>query len=190
MNIGNLFDAIKGPLLTMASTLIPGGPLILGAVNALLPDDKKLPEAATGNDIRNAVNQLSPEQRSSFMEKKLDVEIAGIKSWTSIQESMALADSAGSSTRPWIAKLMAAGVFIAIMVFVAVWAGAIVSGDEKTLTALADSWPLMLAILATPTTLLRAYFGMRTKEKQARYAIASEQPKPNPLADMIKAFKG
>jgi len=34
----------------------------------------------------------------------------------------------------------------------------------------------MLAILATPTALLRAYFGMRTTEKKSRYAAATGQP--------------
>jgi len=34
---------------------------------------------------------------------------------------------------------------------------------------LKESWPLLVAILGTPTALLRAYFAMRTKEKKARY---------------------
>jgi hypothetical protein len=36
----------------------------------------------------------------------------------------------------------------------------------------------MLVLLATPTALLRAYFGMRTNEKKARYAAAIGQPVP------------
>ncbi len=85
---------------------------------------------------------------------------------------------------------MACGIFIATMAFVSVWAGAIVSGDEKTLMALADSWAMMLAILATPTTLLRSYFGMRTKEKQTRYAAASDKPQVSALTNIIQALKG
>ena len=42
--------------------------------------------------------------------------------------------------------------------------------------ALADAWPMLIAILGTPTSLLGAYFGMRTKEKRARYAAAAGQP--------------
>lgn len=188
MNFSSLFDAIKGPLLTAASTLIPGGPLILGAVNAMLPDDKKLPESATGNDIRNAVNQLKPEQRASLMEKQLEVEITEIKSWEGIQASLSKADAAGSSTRPFIALMMAWCVAIVVVLFSCVWAYAIVVDHYDTLETLGESWPMMLAVVGTPTALLRAYFGMRTKEKTARYSAASGQPS-GAIANLIGAFR-
>jgi len=188
MDFGKLFDAIKGPLLSVASTLIPGGPLILGAVNAMLPDDEKLPESATGTDIRNAVNQLTPEQRGSLMEKQLDVEIAEIKSWEGIQASLSQADAAGSSTRPYIALMMAWIVAIVVSLFTAVWVYAIFKDQSDTLKILSDSWPMMLAVIGTPTALLRAYFGMRTKEKTARYSVASGQP-AGTIANLIGAFR-
>ena len=188
MNFGKLFDAIKGPLLSVASTLIPGGPLILGAVNAMLPDDKKLPESATGGDIRNAVNQLPAEQRGSLMEKQLDVEIAEINSWEGIQASLSQADAAGSSTRPYIAQMMAWCVVVVIALFIAVWVSAIGADKVEVLKVLKDSWPMILTVIGTPTALLRAYFGMRTKEKTARYSAASGQPS-GMLAGLISAFK-
>jgi len=188
MNFGKLFDAIKGPLLSVASTLIPGGPLILGAVNAMLPDDKKLPESATGSDIRDAVNQLPPEQRGSLMEKQLDVEIAEINSWEGIQASLSQADAAGSSTRPYIAQMMAWCVVLVVGLFVVVWVAAIYNKDTTTLKLISDSWPMMLTVIGTPTALLRAYFGMRTKEKTARYSAASGQPS-GMIAGLISAFK-
>lgn len=176
MDFGKLFDAIKGPLLTAVSTVIPGGPLILGAVNAMLPDDEKLSDSATGADIRNAVNQLAPEQRASLMEKQLDVEIAEIESWQGIQASLAQADAAGSSTRPYIAVLMAWCVILVISIFICIWGYAVVKNHVLTLEALNDAWPMMTVLIATPTALLRSYFGMRTKEKTARYSAASGQP--------------
>ncbi len=187
MNFGKLFDTLKGPLLTAASTLIPGGPLLLGAVNAMLPDDKKLPVTATGGDIRSAVNQLAPDQRGSLMEKQLDVEIAEINAWEGIQASLSAADATGSSTRPYIALMMAWCVVVVIAVFIAVWSVAIATGDNKTLAIVSESWPVLLAIIATPTALLRAYFGMRTKEKTSRYSAASGQSIG--LSGIIKAFK-
>lgn len=190
MNFGKLFDAIKGPLLTVASTLIPGGPVILSAVNALLPDDKKLPATATGQEIRGVVNSLSPQARSSLMEKELDVEIAEINSWANIQESLAKADASGASTRPYIAKMMAWCVVLVIGLFVSVWAVAIITKDVETLKVLADSWITVFAVIATPTALLRAYFGMRTKEKQARYGMASGQSPVSGLTTLINAFRG
>jgi hypothetical protein len=187
---GKLFSAITGPLLAVASTLIPGGPLILGAVNALLPDDKKLPATATGGEICNAVNALTPDQKSSLMEKELEVEIAEINAWAGIQESFAKADASGSSTRPYIAMMMAWCVVIEIAVVVLVWAIAVFDDDLATLKILKDSWPMLLALIATPTALLRAYFGMRTKEKQSRYSALSGHNVSGGFAGLIKAFKG
>ena len=188
MNFGKLFDAIKGPLLTAASSVIPGGPLILGAVNSMLPDDKKLPETATGSDIRNAVNQLTPDQRSSLMEKELEVEITEIKSWEKIQESLSKADAAGASTRPYIALMMAWCIVIVAMIFSSVLAYSIAVDHYDTVETLNESWPLMLTVLGTPTALLRAYFGMRTKEKTARYSAASGQPF-GAVANMVGALR-
>ena len=188
MNFGKLFDAISGPLLTAVSSVIPGGPLILGAVNAMLPDDKKLPESATGNDIRNAVSQLTPEQQGSLMEKQLDVEIAEIKSWEGIQESLSKADQAGSSTRPAIAMMMAWCIVFVVALFTSVWGYAVVVDHSDTLETLGESWPMMLAVIGTPTALLRSYFGMRTKEKTTRYNAAAGQPTSQPF-NLINLFR-
>jgi len=190
MDFGKLFDTLKGPALTLASTLIPGGPAILGAINLMLPDDKKLPETATGADMRTAVNQLPPEQRSSLMEKELDVEIADIEAWADIQESMAKADAAGASTRPRIAVMMAQVVVFVILVFTSVLAIAIFNENTETLKILNDSWATIFAVIATPTALLRAYFGMRTTEKKARYSAMSGNNVSGGLSSIIKAFKG
>ena len=76
MKLGKLFNVLKGPLAAVASTFIPGGPAVLSAVNAILPNDKKLPETATGQEIVNAVDALPPEQRASLMEKEVDL-VAG-----------------------------------------------------------------------------------------------------------------
>lgn len=189
MNFGKLFDTLKGPTLTLASTLIPGGPAILAAINLMLPDDKKLPETATGGDMRNTVNQLTPEQRGSLMEKQLDVEIAEINAWEGIQGSLAAADSTGSSTRPLIALMMAWVIVGAISAIIGAWMMAIIDNDVETLKVLNGSWPALLAIVATPTALLRAYFGMRTKEKTARYSAATGQPM-GAVANIIKLLKG
>ena len=190
MNFGKALKSIAGPLLGVASALIPGGPIILGAINAMLPEDKKLPPTATGSDMHQAVNNLPPNAKASLMEKELDVEIAEIVAWEGIQESMSKADVAGASTRPRIAVMMAQVVVFVILVFISVWAIAIFHKDLETLKIINDSWATILAVIATPTALLRAYFGMRTKEKQSRYSAMSGQDVGGGLAGLIKAFKG
>lgn len=189
MNFGKLFDAIKGPALAAASTLIPGGPVILSAVNAMLPEDEKLPEAATGQQIVDKVNSLPADQRASLMEKQLDVDIAEITAWERIQASLAVADTSGASTRPYIAMMMAWLVVIETAVIVFVLAVAIWQKDDTTLTVLQEFWPLLLALIGTPTALLRAYFGMRTNEKKARYSAATGQDLTGGIVGLIKAFK-
>lgn len=190
MNFGKLFDAIKGPALAVASTLIPGGPAILGAVNAFLPADKKLPPEATGQQIVDAVQNLPPDQQAELMKMELQVEIEEIQSWTKIQDSLAQADAAGASTRPQIARWMAINVCAVIYIFIGAWAYAMFTADSAVLTTIKDSWPMMVAVIGTPTALLRAYFGMRTKEKQSRYSAASGQDLNSGLAGLVKAIRG
>lgn len=189
MNFKNLFDAIKGPALTMASTLIPGGPAILAAVNAFMPDDKKLPPAATGQEIVSAVQGLPPDQQAELMKMELQVEMQEIQSWEKIQASLAQADAAGASTRPKIAMMMAYCVVIVVYIFIGAWTWAMFNVDKTALEVIKDSWPMMVAVIGTPTALLRAYFGMRTKEKQSRYSAASGQDLSSGIASLVKAFK-
>jgi len=184
-----LWDILKKVGTGVVTAAIPGAGPVINAVNAFLPDDKKLPLNATGNQVRLAVESLPPEQAALVMMKEFDVDIEEIRSWTEIQNSLSQADASGASTRPWIAKLMAMAVFIAVMIFMAAWAYAIFSVESDILAQLADSWEIMLAVLATPTALLRAYFGMRTKEKQARYNAASGQQQAGGLANIISTFR-
>ena len=187
MKLGGVLKKVGSAVL---SSVIPGGGLILDVVNELLPGDKKLGRSASGDDVRRAIDTLPPEQRNKLLEKELDVEITEIKEWSKVVESLSKADASGSSTRPRISLMMARTVCFAIILFVSVWVVAIFRDQGTTLKQLHEAWPLMLTVLATPTALLRAYFGMRTKEKKSRYDMTSkDQPKGDMLASIISAFK-
>ncbi len=168
---------------------VPGGGLILDVISNFLPESKKLDKNVTGEQAMAAISTLPPDQQLSLLEKELDVEIAEINNWSQIQGSLASADMAGASTRPKIAIMMARIVSFAVIVFVAIWSVAILNDQQEMVNKLSDSWPLMLAILATPTALLRAYFGMRTKEKRTRYQAAIGQSQTNVFAEIIKAIR-
>ena len=172
-------------------TFVPGGSMMLDIVNEFLPKDKQLPPDATGKQVIQAVNSLPPEQRAQIYLKEIDVELAEISSLTQVQESLAQADKAGASTRPQIALIMAKIVAFVVIAFSSMWVIVIFQDHTEMAKRLADSWPLMLAIIATPTALLRAYFGMRTKEKMDRYSAAVGQPvqPSNFLVDIIKMIK-
>lgn len=182
MDIGSIIKKVGG---AVVKSVIPGGGLIIDLVNELLPNDNQLGGSATGTDIEAAINGLPPGERDKLLAKKLDIEETEIKEWSNVVSTLAQADAAGSSTRPKIALLMAYIVAGTISLFVIVWAGAMAFGGAETLKQLGDFWPMMLAILGPPITLLRAYFGMRTKEKQARYSGAFGMPMPGGLISTI-----
>ena len=182
-----LGDILKKAGAAVIRDAVPGGGLILDMVNQFLPDDKKLPKDATADQATAAIQSLTPDQQAMLMSKELDVQIEEVRSWTSIQEALAKADEAGASTRPWIAKLMAVTVVAAISIFMVAWAYAIGSKSSETLKALSESWEIMLMVIGTPTTLLRAYFGMRTEEKKARYGVAVGAA-PAPAAGILGAI--
>ncbi|MEE8206915.1 MAG: hypothetical protein V3T82_08190, partial [Nitrospinaceae bacterium] len=100
--------------------------------------------------------------------------------------SLAQADATGNTTRPFIACLMAWAVFLTVFAFLTGFIWAVIDGDARILKAMADAWGIMFAVLATPTALLRSYFGQRTSEKKARYAAATGLPFESGIAGFIK----
>lgn len=174
----------------VVSAVVPGGVAIVELVNSFLPDDKKLPASATGNQVDMAIKTLPPDQQASIMLKEMDVEMADIQSWTGIVSSLAGADGVGSSTRPTIAVMMACTVCAAIWIFVFAWSWAIYNDKTSTLMQLSNSYLMLTALLATPTALLYAYFGMRKEEKLARYGAAMGQAPSGTsgLSGLIKSF--
>ena len=174
---------------TILKTLIPGSGLLIDSVNAFLPEDKKLPNDATGTQVADAVNTLPPDQRVLVLMKEYDVEIAEITSWTQVQSSLAEADKSGASTRPKIALMMAKIVSFVVVAYSSALIIAIILDRVSMITSLSNTWPLMLAIIATPTLLLRAYFGMRSKEKENRYNVAAGQSiQPGFLKGLLSTF--
>lgn len=175
---------------TVFKSIVPGGSLIIDLVNGFLPKEKKLPNEATGEQIAQVVDTLPPDQQAQILSKEIDVELAEINSWTQVQASLSEADKAGASTRPRIALMMAEIVAFVVIAFSTMWVIAILQDQVEMIKVLSDSWPLVLAIIATPTALLRAYFGMRSKEKKDRYSAAMGQPiqTPNMLKSLIKAI--
>lgn len=185
MKIGDLIKTIGVGILSTN----PVGASILGAVNVFLPDDKKLPEGATGADVKNAVDQLSPEQKASVIEKQIDLEIHQEDGWTKRYEAMCRSD--GQSTRPKIA-LMMAKVFSAVLLgFMIIIAYAVASEGFKVL----DSpyvWQLFATLTAVPAGLLAKYFGELRKEQANRLATSGEMKMTNinPLNKIIGGLFG
>ena len=163
---------LKSVALTAVSSH-PAGAGILAAVNAFLPEEKKLPVDATGNQVESAIEAMPAEQRAAALDRLADVEIVESNNFAQVQKALASADGVGSSTRPEIALMMAKTVCFAVVVLIAAIAVSLALGESQAIQDLGEAWLLIGAVLGTPTVLLRAYFGLRTKEKQSRYAAAN-----------------
>lgn len=183
MKFADAIPLLKG-FAGIASTLIPGGPAILAAANLFLPTDKQLPSTATGDQIISSIDGLDSDSKAQLMSKEIDLAIVESNNWSKNVASMNQADGVGASARPYIALMMAWTVLASIVFLMVALFWAIVTSDNDMIKALSDSWELILVALGTPSALLRAYFGMRTKEKHARYAAATNQP----IADVVGGF--
>ncbi|NRB24038.1 hypothetical protein [Shewanella sp.] len=169
----NLLSILGRVGTSILADVIPGGNAILKVINEFLPDDSKLGDKATGAEIQDAVSSLPAEVQAQVLTKKFDVEITAIKEYTNVIQALGDVDKTGNSTRPAIAMMMARIVAFSVVVLISFLAVAMFNKDTEIITAIGESWPLIIAILGTPTALLRAYFGMRTKEKQQKYQAVS-----------------
>lgn len=184
MNLLKILGKVGSGLI---STMVPGGSAIIAGINALLPDDKKLPETATGVDAQNAISTLPPEQQAVVLSKKYDVEIAEINAWANIQGHLAKADESGSSTRPQISMMMAWLVVLQVFTICALMMATIAMQDNDLLSTLKEFWPLLVASMGIPAKVLHSYFGLRTEEKKHRvHAATGVAPIAGLIAGLFK----
>jgi hypothetical protein len=166
----------------VAGTLNPAVALAIKAVNSFLPDDKKLPETATGADVSAAVDTLTPDDRAEVLKMEIQLEIAREEGGTERYVAMVGAD--GQSTRPRIALMMAWCVVMAIagaMLILAygVYRDGLVGLDNATI-ALAGCFAVVTAI---PARVLTRYYGELRREQENRLGI--EAP-TNPITQFIR----
>lgn len=186
MNLLKILGKVGGSIL---ADVVPGGNAIINVVNEFLDDEDKLPEKATGADIQGAISKLPPNFQAEVLNKEFDVEITEIQEHTKVIAALADVDKTGNSTRPAIAMMMAKIVSFSVITLIAVLSIAIINANVETIKAIGDNWPLVIAILGTPTALLRSYFGMRTKEKQQKYQAVSSAAPSSILTNLISAWK-
>jgi len=167
-------STILNGALTIAGTLHPGIGAAIAAVNAFLPGDKQLPATATGQDVREAADTLSPEQRAEVLGMEIELSIAQEEGWTERYSAMCAGD--GQSTRPRIALMMARLLCWATMLLVGVLAyGVYDSGLDSLKDASAGVIGLFGVLTAVPASILAKYFGELRREQNARLGV---EPKP------------
>jgi len=185
-----LWDIVKTIGSAAIQTALPGtGSLIVGAVNAMLPDDKKLPESATGQQITSAISTLPPEQQAEVMNKQYDVTIEDIRQSHSTLRAMLESEAKSpQSTRPYIAKGSFHVVSFAIIIAISVWAFGVATSDDGIIKTVVDGWPFILVVIAPLVVLLHTYFGVLKKEHKDRLDAANGAANPAGIVGLVSSL--
>jgi len=169
-----LIDIIKSVGAGIIREVVPGGGLLLGAVNAILPPDKRLPDTATGQDIDYIIKGLPGDQRAAILNKEFDVELAQIKEGNATLRVMLEQDAKNPhSTRPKIALGAFRVVAFSCITVISVWSYGVLTGDSALIKAVMDGWAFILAAIAPLTVLLQSYFGVLKAEQRNRLDAAN-----------------
>ena len=155
---------ILRPIGAVAGFIHPGIGAAISVVNQFLPEEDKVPQNATPEEVNAKIATLPPDQQASIYEKEIDLKLAEVKSEVDRYEIMTRADS--QSTRPKIALLMAYAVCWLIVLYTGIIIYAI-----HTKTDMSTWWPLFGVIIAVPAEVLRNYFGNLRKEQGNRLGI-------------------
>jgi hypothetical protein len=186
-----LLDIVKTVGAAAVRTMVPGGGLILQAVNEFLPDDKKLPADATGEQVRSAVESMPAEYQAELINKDFDVEITQIKQSNETLRVMLQADASSThTTRPYIAKHAFHVVALVAIVAIGIWGYGVTTKQADLVDAVTGGWPFVAAVIAPFVLLLRSYFGILKHEHRQRLNGGAEQSTPSGLGGMISAIIG
>jgi hypothetical protein len=163
------FKDILAGAATLTSIAFPALAPVIGLVNKLLPDDKKLPEDATGNDVQAVVDTLPPEQQASLMEREIDLKIKQEEGWTERYKAMCSAD--GQETRAKVVIMLTKVLCFEILAFTGLffWHPEILSNSSV--------WVVFGTLTAVPAATIGKYFGELRREHGQRQVSAGADPK-------------
>jgi len=184
-----IWDIVKTVGTGIIREVVPGGGLLVGAINEFLPDDKKLPSTATGNDINEAIVGLPTDQRVQILEKEFDVDITQIKESNATVRTMLEADARNpQSTRPYIAKGAFNTVAFVVVVAVSAWSYGVFTGDTDMVDTVVNGWQFILAAIAPLVTLLWAYFGVLKTEHKNKLDAANGVSTQSAVSGILSAI--
>ena len=175
---------------TIGAPFFPALAAAIPVVNALLPDDKKLPDTATGSDVEVAIKGLPADRQVELLNSDIDLEKTKVIENTKVTQALAEVDKAGASTRPAIAKSFSRTVCFVVNLIVSMWAYSVMKGDQQMLSTINNSWQMILATITPLLLVIKAYFAMRTDEKNTRQHTANGLASPlKGVASLISAIR-
>ena len=184
-----LKDILKKVGENVVREVVPGGGLLIDALNAFKPGIIELDKNATGEDITSAIeNSFAPDVKKLIYEKEFDVRIETIQQeHSSIRAMLESEEKSRHTTRPFIAK----GSFWAYTILVSVvtlYLGFAVVEEDAPLSKLNDSWLILLSLYAPYMTVIYAYFGILKSEHQNRLNAANGKLAVNGLNILQRLF--
>ena len=179
MNLLKIIKKIGGGIIKNA---VPGGGMLLGAVNEFLPKGSKLGENATGADLGAAVDALPAAERTKLLAKEFDVEIEGLKT---IQLMLRSDAKNPQTTRPHIALGCFYVIAFTTIMTVGMWGYAVFTDKAVMVKAIMGGWPFVVAITGTLSTVLLSYFGNLVKEGKNKMDAANGISQPSGIAGLI-----
>lgn len=184
----NAWGIVKAVGSGVISSVVPGGGAILKIINSFLPDEKKLPYNATGDDVGAAIHSLPPEARASLLEKQFDVDITQIKeSHNTARVMLEMEAKSTHSTRPKIAYQAFQVVSAISLMIVFGWMYAISTGKPMLVKSITDGWPFVAAIILPFVGWLNRYFGILKSEHKNRLDAAGGNITQEGIAGIISA---
>jgi hypothetical protein len=165
----------------LAGTVHPGVAAAIGLVNEFLPEDKQLPETATGKDVDDAIEGLPPEAQRAIREKEIDLEIAREEGWTERYKAMTQAD--GQETRAHIVLQLTRVLCFEILAFTVliIWRPEVLESDALCV--------VFGVLTATPATVIMNYFGNLRREHSQRQEAMGVAKKAGGLMKVLSAFR-
>ena len=171
------------------SALVPGGPAIVAGINALLPDEYKMPENVTGKQAEQTIQSLDPETKAKVLSKQFDVKIEQIQQSYDTLRTMLTQDATNpQSTRPKIAWLFAWVLALNISFVSAVWGYSVLTESKDMTQAIMSGWPFLLSVVGPIVTMLMAYFGILRKENREKLNAANGFESEGAMGKLIKGL--
>lgn len=171
MRLRDILRKVGGAVVREA---IPGGGLILDAIGWHSDPD------VTGDKLAAELRT-----RPEIMEREFDVREEQIKQEGETLRAMLAADAQSThTTRPYIAKH---SFHVLAIVSVAIVAALLLAVGKSSdpLQSLNNAWPLVLSVVAPFVMLLRAYFGLLSREHKNRLDSAQGASNPDGLVGLI-----
>lgn len=179
MKLFKLLTEVGGDIL---AKVIPGGSVVLDAVNEFLPDGAKLGSNATGSDIQKALSELPPEAYTKLLEREFDVEV---QKHQTLQAMLTADATSPHTTRPYIAKGAFHVIAFVTLAAVGAWAYGVLTGDAELVSVVMTGYPFLLSVVGPLVTLLWAYFGVLKTEQKNKLSAATGNPLQGGIATLI-----